>query len=1001
MSGGDSQSGEVRHLLTGMAFRILRRISLSAVCVMVLGSAPGLASGHRPGPLRGEFLPGAVRQIADLPAGRFRARLERLSLQARNRALASLAEVHFTELDLLSLEADDEGGLFYADLFTLPESLTSAESDPPTAAAAVPIDPFPAGLVFHSRPGAPNVLFLNFAGATVSGTAWNPSLGRTSIPAVAFSTDSDTVNFSDTEQVAIKRIWQRVAEDYAPFELDVTTERPAVFSLRTAEALITRNTDANGASNPSSSAGGVAYLDVFGSPNYATRRPAWIYHNNLANNESFTAEAISHEIGHNFGLSHDGLTDGTEYYSGHGSGETSWGPLMGTGYNRQVSQWSDGSYYSANNTEDDLAIIAAKTAYRADDHGDTPATATPLVLTGGTQIVSTTPETDPDNLDPDNQGVLEHNTDVDVFSFVTGNGPISLSVNPWIQPSGTTRGGNLDVLLELYDANGGLVLSSNPADRTLAQIQTPLSEGLYFLHVRNTGVGEPLAPAPTGYTTYGSLGQYFISGFVVASGLVVPPIAQLQANDLAVLEAGPNPLTVTYAANLAVDVATLDDRDIRVSGPNGYERLARFLAVDVNSSGTPRVVAYAADPPGGPVWTESDNGTYTVWMQPDQVNDTEGATVAAGQLGEFNVNVPACIYAANMDADPGWTLQPRWAYGRPAYLGTGPAAGFTGANIVAYNLSGNYEDQLSTKYATTPPINCSAYTNVRLQFRRWLRLKTGDTALIQVSTNGSAWYSVWTTSRTVADSSWQLMQHPLPSLVAGSRSVQMRWGISSGPSQNDLGWNLDDVALFAERLGSVPDVALTVTVNNPAWGTVSPARGTFAAGSMVSVYATPADYFRFVGWTGDSASTDDPLAIVLTGNVSLQAVFGEILTGAHGTPWWWLAAQGYTHDFDSAEARVGANGIPLWQSYVAGLDPDDPASQLRLGLRPGTTPASVILDWNPVTGRVYTLRCSTNLTLGFSPLSGAANLPAEVNRLTNTVAEPSSQVYYRLEVQIP
>jgi hypothetical protein len=985
-----------------MRFRFLRHLGIPVLLLLGVSGAPSWAAGLRPKPVPGEFPPGAVRQLADLPAGRFRSRLEQLAVEARNRSLTALAGFHFTELDLLSLDADAEGGLFYADGFTLPELTLAAEPVPPTAAAAVPVDPFPAGLVFHSRPGSPNVLFLNFGGETVSGTAWNTSLSRTSIPAVAFSTDSDFTTFSDAEQTAIKRIWQRVAEDYAPFDLDVTTERPAVLDSRTGEALITRNTDADGASNPSSSAGGVAYLNVFGSSGYATHRPAWIYFNNVANNESYIAEAASHELGHNLGLSHDGKTDGTEYYSGHGSGEISWGPIMGTGYNRNVSQWSSGEYYLANNTQDDLATIAAKTAFRADDHGDTPATATALVLTGGTNIVSTTPETDPDNANPSNKGVIERETDVDVFSFVTGNGPVNLTVNPWIEPSGTTRGGNLDVLLELYDAQGTLVTTQNPTNRTVAQIQTTLPEGLYFLSVRPTGTGDPFSATPTGYTPYGSLGQYFISGFVTASSFAAAPLAELQAADLALPEAGPQPLTVTYADRLAIDLATLDDADLRVTGPNGYDRSAQFLGVSLSSNGTPCVATYAADPPSGPVWTESDNGTYVVWMQSNQVGNTQGATVAAGQLGQFNVSVPTCMYTADLDVDPGWTLQPRWEFGPPAYPGTGPAAGFTGANIVAYNLSGNYEDRLSLKYATTPRIDCSTYTNLTLQFRRWLRLRSGDTALVEVSTDGSSWSSVWSTSGTVADTAWELIQFPLPGLAAGSPSVQIRWGISSGASQNDIGWNLDDVRLFAgARLPQTSNAVLTVTVNEPVWGSVSPPGGTFADGTSVSVYAKPADYFRFVGWTGDLASTNNPLALTVRGNIALQAVFGEILTVAHGTPWWWLAAQGWTNDFENAETRLGMNAIPLWQSYLAGLDPADPTSQLRLRVNPGAGPGSVVLNWNAVTGRVYTLWCTTNLAGGFAPLSGAANLPSEIHTVTNTVFGPSPDAYYRLEVRKP
>ena len=77
-------------------------------------------------------------------------------------------------------------------------------------------------------------------GATVTNTAWNTSENWTAFQAVAFSTDSDFGTFSDAEQTAIKRIWQRVAEDYAPFNVDVTTEAPASIGMRTAVALITR-----------------------------------------------------------------------------------------------------------------------------------------------------------------------------------------------------------------------------------------------------------------------------------------------------------------------------------------------------------------------------------------------------------------------------------------------------------------------------------------------------------------------------------------------------------------------------------------------------------------------------------------------------------------------------------------------------------------------------------------------------------------------------------------
>jgi len=767
-----------------------------------------------------QFPIGGLNRIDELPPGPFRTRLEQLPPMAQGRAVQWLRSFHFPEADVASLHADDAGGLCYVCQFSTVASIQpeEGEEEPPSIAqAAVPVSPFPGSLVFHSRPGAANVLYLNFAGENVVNTEWNTTLGRAEIPAMAFSSDTDYSTFSDSEQAAIKRIWQRVAEDYAPFNINVTTERPASFNSRTAMALITRKTDANGAANPSNSAGGVAYVNVFGSSSYAKYRPAWVYHDNLSDGESYIAEAASHEIGHNLGLSHDG-TSGSDYYGGHGSGDTSWGPIMGTGYNRNVSQWSKGEYYQANNTQDDLATIAGKLSYRTDDHGGTPGTATALVITGGTNIVATTPGNDPTNTNPANKGVLDRNTDVDVFSFVTGSGPVRLAVNPWIMPSGT-RGGNVDLLIQLYNEGGSLLLTSNPATQTTALIETSLAEGRYYLHARNSAAGDPFSSTPTGYTAYASIGQYFVSGYVTeADAFVVPPLAEIQLADLTQSGQATHQFTVTFSDDVGTNVATIDSSDLRVTGPNGYDQFAQFVSLNTSGNGTPRTATYAVTPPGGGTWSPAHNGTYTVNMQATAVADTEGAYVAGGELGQFQVAVATAIYFANMDADPGWTLQPDWQYGTPTYANGGPTSGFTGTKIIGYNLSGNYPNNLSVKYATTPQINASGSTSLTLRFRRWLGVRNIDSATIQASTDGVNWVSVWASAGAgISDNGWQLVQYSLPAGVTGSSSLRLRWGLSSGGSGGrpaSIGWNLDDVELLGNgSLDTEPPVPVLSVAN--------------------------------------------------------------------------------------------------------------------------------------------------------------------------------------------
>src|SRR5262245_160693 len=189
-----------------------------------------------------QFRIGSVSTLNDLPVGPFRSRIAELPSPGPQQALKWLSSYHFTEMDLPALRVDARGGVFYV---CLGKMLGADTNPPPLSAAALPVSPFPANLIFHSRPGSANVLYINFAGENVTNTAWNTDLGRAVIPAVAFSTDTDPTTFSDAEQVAIKKIWQRMAEDYSPFDIDVTTERPPSLTSRTALALITRTTDAN------------------------------------------------------------------------------------------------------------------------------------------------------------------------------------------------------------------------------------------------------------------------------------------------------------------------------------------------------------------------------------------------------------------------------------------------------------------------------------------------------------------------------------------------------------------------------------------------------------------------------------------------------------------------------------------------------------------------------------------------------------------------------------
>lgn len=306
----------------------------------------------------------------------------------------------------------------------------------------------------HSKPSCVKKLFLCFQGY------FNKTWGS--------RTNVNTPPFSGTVE-QITEIWARVAEDYAPFNIDVTTEPYAEENGKVAIVAIGGSwSDWYGGS-----AGGVAYVGGFYNLSPGV---GYVFANSLGNNAKYIAEAASHEAGHLFGLQHQALWNGTTLVSQYNSGNGNYAPIMGVGYYANKTLWYNGPTAAGpTSLQDDFAVLAGP--YNGfgvvpDDYNE----AKPTQIIGGIIDIS---------------GIINNTVDVDKWTFFTPGGDFNIKIE------GSIIGSNLDPILDIVDSSNNVLATGN-------QINIKLNAGQYWLKAKNNGVTGNIGP----YTIKGTVNSY-------------------------------------------------------------------------------------------------------------------------------------------------------------------------------------------------------------------------------------------------------------------------------------------------------------------------------------------------------------------------------------------------------------------------------------------------------------------------------------------------------------
>lgn len=482
------------------------------------------------------------------------------------------------------LRISSDNRLFYVCRFDVnPGRSSKIQTGPDTSTYTSPPPTVDATSAFrlHSRPGASRTLYLDFTGHTTPAGLWEST--AVTIPPFKLAgtaNPTDQVNLN-----AIRDIWLHVAEDFAAWDIDVTTDDTGIATKPGQRCVIGGRQDALPSlagfgtmgwawvGSFANASDGNDKLDGNDTNNFVfidVTNPATGENNTILNptqsNYEVTILCVAHEVGHTLGLRHWGETtsgSGQSYTEGHSvaghTGVSHVSPIMGNsalpGWPSvcNLNQWSKGDYaFSTANTglgtQDDVTVISTfvpRLVGARDDYGDTLATATVVTETSITA-----------------GGVIADSSDVDLIKITPGVGALTLTATPHLKYR--NYNGNLKVGLSLLDSTGTAVAKSyvtNSMGNTLTYNVT--TAGTYYIKVNglgynplqsaasqtwtNNGVTGTVVGTSAGFTNYGSIGRYGLTGTWQAFAQL--PVAVITSDR----SAGIRPVTVAFDGRSSTD----------------------------------------------------------------------------------------------------------------------------------------------------------------------------------------------------------------------------------------------------------------------------------------------------------------------------------------------------------------------------------------------------------------------------------------------------------------
>lgn len=311
----------------------------------------------------------------------------------------------------------------------------------------------------------------------------------------------------------------------------------------------------------------------------------------------------------------------------------------------------------------------------------------------------------------------------------------------------------------------------------------------------------------------------------------------------------------------------------------------------------------------------------------------------------------------DFEQDLGWTVSGgQWQRGSPtggggAYGGPDPVGGYNSPNCYGYNLAGDYANNIPEYHLTSPAIDCSNLSGVKIRFMRWLGVEQPryDHAWVRVSNDGLSWTTVWQNTAEVADEAWSQQEYDISEVADGQTAVYVRFTMGmTDVSWTFCGWNIDNVEVIGNICEGGPAPLQIVTESVPDWTANHPYSQQLIATGGVGV-RTWSDKNGDLSGTGLSLSPSGVLSgtPASAGQISFTALVADEESGVDERPLTFTinpAVEITSAPVDNTTveqpysrqlACVGGTGIISWSDKNGDLD-GTPLTISETGLVSGT-----------------------------------------------------------------